>query len=168
MFKFFSHFFICLALILLQTSVLPLHGGVKNGFDLLIIMVLFYSLSFDHPALLGVVFLLGCGVDSVSGAPPGLYTAVYLWICIGVWGIKRVVHPGNLIFLPLISAAAVLLENAFLFFSFLVRHGSSAVTMAELILAGRQALWAALLIPVALIVIETIHAKCDAMDAGNI
>lgn len=118
--------------------------------------------------LLAVVFLFGCGMDSLSGAPLGLYTVAYLWIFIGVWGIKRFVHPGNLIFLPLISAAAVLLENGFLFFSFFVRYGLTGIIMSDVMLAGRQALWASFLIPIAVLVIESLHARCDAIDSGMI
>ncbi len=166
MVKFIFHFLLCLTLIILQTSIFPFYDGLKDGFDPLIVLVLFFSLSFAHPALLMAVLLIGCCMDSLSGAPLGLYTAAYLWICISVWGLKRFVHPGNFIFLPLISAAAVLLENSFLFLSFFVRHGSAAIVMPDLIFAGRQALWAALLIPVAIFVIELIHVRCDAIDSG--
>ena len=166
MVKFTFHFLLFLTLIILQTSIFPFYHGLKNCFDLLLVLVLFFSLNFTHPLLLIAVLLIGCCMDSLSEAPLGLYTAVYLWIFISVWGLKRLVHSGNFIFLPLISGAAVLLENSFLFLSFFVRHGGAAIVMSDLILAGCQALWAAFLIPIAILLVELLHVRCDAIDSG--
>ncbi len=168
MVKFLFHFSLSLLLIVLQTSVLPPIPFFESGFDLLIIMVLFFSLMFSHPALFLAVFLIGWSMDCLSAAPVGLYTAAYLWIFITVLILKRFVHPGNLIFLPMISAFAVMMENGFLFFSFFVRYGISAISIPDLFRAGSQILWAFFMVPMAIILIDALHKKCDNLDAKTL
>ncbi|MBF0199865.1 MAG: hypothetical protein HQK66_00855 [Desulfamplus sp.] len=98
----------------------------------------------------------------------GLYTAAYLWIYIAVIFLKRFVHPGNFIFLPLISAFGILLENLFIFFLFFVRHGYASISASDISLAGRQMLWGFFLIPIFLVIIEIIHLKCEELDAKKL
>lgn len=123
---------------------------------------------FSHPALFAAVFLVGCCMDSLSGAPLGLYTATYLWIFITVQFLKRFVHPGNFILLPLISAFAVMLESGFLFFSFFVRYGISALSIPDFILAGRQIMWGGVIIPIAVVLVGKVHEKCEKLDARKL
>ncbi len=162
--KFLFHFFLSIFFIVLQTSIFSIIPLFENSFDLLIIMVLFFSLMFSHPSFFLAVLLLGFCMDSLSATPVGLYTVAYVWIFIIVMILKRFVHPGNMIFLPLISAFAVMLENGFLFFSFLVKYGTSGLSVSDLLIAGHQALWGFFIIPLAILVIDVLHAKCDHLD----
>ncbi|WP_080805511.1 hypothetical protein [Desulfamplus magnetovallimortis] len=107
-------------------------------------------------------------MDSISGAPVGLYTASYLWIYLVVLILKRFVHPGNLIFLPLISAFSIMIENGFLFFSFFVKYGLLVITVSDLMLAGRQMLCGFFVIPVSVMLIDILHTKCDRLDSRTL
>ncbi|HKK90113.1 MAG TPA: hypothetical protein VJ936_01825 [Desulfobacteraceae bacterium] len=149
-------FFVGLSLVLIiaQTSVMPGCSFFFQSFDLLIVNVLYLALLFSNPfILIGVVFL-GTIMDSLSGVPFGVYISVYLWIFISVQGLKRFVHPGSFVFLPIISAAAVLLENFFLIFSFFVRNGSSSVSSQDFAFMLKQTVWAFFLVP---LLIGAIH-----------
>jgi hypothetical protein len=51
------------------------------------------------------------------------------------------------VFLFVISGGAVLLENGFHLFSFIVKRGASAITAAEVATMAWQVVWALLLVP---------------------
>ena len=55
--------------------------------------------------------LLGFIMDSLSGAPFGVYMSSYLWFFLGVRWISRFLHSVNSILLPFVMASGVLVEN---------------------------------------------------------
>ncbi|MGD9731081.1 MAG: hypothetical protein AB7U45_02780 [Desulfamplus sp.] len=165
MIKFFFHVFLSLSLIVIQTSILPSIPLFSGCFDILLIVVLFLSLMFSNFTLIAAVIILGWSMDSLSDAPLGLYTITYVWVFLLVQFLKRFVHRGNIIFIPSISAFSVVMSNGFLFFSFLVRYGREAVSIEDVLLAGKQSLWAFFLIPICFVVIHSAHTICDRLDS---
>lgn len=146
--------FLSLVLIILQTAVLPGFSWFVRFFDLLILNVLYLSLLFSSPFILAGVVLIGSIMDSLSGAPFGVYISVYVWLFLVVQKLKTFVHPASFVFLPIVSALAVLLENAFLIFSFFIQNGRSAVSSQDLFFMLQQILWAFILVPVLILVIH--------------
>ncbi|MBF0203471.1 MAG: hypothetical protein HQK67_03960 [Desulfamplus sp.] len=165
MIKFCFYVLLSLTLMLIQTSLLPSVSRFPHGFDPLIIIILFFSLMFSNSAIIIAVFLIGWCMDSLSGAPLSLYTITYIWIFILVQFLKQFVHRGNIIFLPCISAFAVMMENAFLFFSFFVRYGIEFISIQNIVVAGKQSLWAFFLIPICIVIIYGMHNICDNLDS---
>lgn len=168
MIKFFFYVLLSLSLIVLQTSILPSFMLFYHCFDLLLIIVLFFSLMFSHFVLIAPVALIGWCMDTLSGAPLGLYSISYIWIFILVQFLKRFVHRGNIIFLPCISAFSVVIENFFLFFSFFIRYGRDGFSAKDLLVAGEQSLWAFFLIPICVVIIHGLHVACDRLDAKGV
>ncbi len=164
MIKFFFHAFLSLSIIVIQTSILPYIPLFSNCFDLLLIVILFLSLMYSYSAMVVVIVILGWCMDSISDAPLGLYTISYIWIFILVQFLKRFIHRGNIIFVPCISAFSVLMANGFLFFSFFVRYGGDAISVQDIVDAGKQGLLAFFLIPICFVVIHTLHGICDKLD----
>ena len=144
-------FFILLSLflIVLQTTVLPEISPVSNTFDLVIINILYLSLLFSNPWVLGVVALLGCIMDSLSGSPFGLFISSYIWMYILIQLLKPVFFSRSLFFLPAVTVFSVLLEYLFLILSVFISSGSGGVVALNYPLMMKQLLWAVLLIPVA-------------------
>lgn len=168
MIQFLFYTTLSLSLILIQTSVFPYISFFSHGFDLLLIIIMFLSLMFSHSGLIAAVFLIGWCVDSLSGAPFGLYTISYVWIFILVQTLKRFVHRGNIIFLPCISAFSVIIENGFLFFSFFIRYGSEAISLQDILAAGEQSLWAFFIMPVCVVIIHALHNICANLDSKGV
>ncbi len=98
-------------------------------------------------------------MDSISGTPFGLYMSAYLWICISVQIMKRFVHSGNIIFLPLISALSVFLENCFLVFFFFVRYGEANFYSQDIMLMAKQMAWAFFIAPLMIWVMHICQKK---------
>ncbi|MBF0232380.1 MAG: rod shape-determining protein MreD [Desulfamplus sp.] len=164
MIKVFFYVLLSLSLIVIQTSLLPSISLFYHCFDLLLIVVLFFSLMFSHTSMIVSVIFIGFCMDSISGAPLGIYTISYIWIFILVQFLKRFVHRGNFIFLPCISAISVIMENSFLFFSFFIRYGRDAISIQDLIVAGEQSLWAFFVISICVVAIHGAHGVCDRLD----
>ncbi|MBF0210482.1 MAG: hypothetical protein HQK68_06310 [Desulfamplus sp.] len=165
MIKFLFHLFLSINFIVIQTSIFPSFAIFSSSFDLLLINILFLSLMFSHYLVIIAVILIGWCMDSLSGAPLGLYTITYLWIFIIVQALKRFVHRGNFIFLPVISAFSVMVENGFLFFSFFIKYGSKPFSFNNTLVAGEQALLAFFIIPLFIVVIHSLHTICDSLDS---
>ncbi|MBF0303621.1 MAG: hypothetical protein HQK73_11320 [Desulfamplus sp.] len=168
MIKFIFYFILSLSLIVIQTSVFPSLSFFSHSFDMLLIIILFLSLMFSSYALILAVFLIGWCMDSLSGAPLGLYTIAYIWIFIMVQVLKKFVHRGNIIFLPFISAFSVMMENGFLFFSFFIRYGREAFSFQELLVALEHSIWAFFLIPTCCVVLYGAHNICDRLDSKGV
>jgi len=168
MIKFFFYVLISLSLIVIQTSVFSSISLFYHCFDLLLIIILCFSLIFSHLALILAVILIGLCMDSLSGAPLGIYTIAYIWIFVLIQFLKRFVHSKNIIFMPCISAFSVIIENGFLFFSFFIRYGKDALSIQDILVVGEQSLWAFFLIPISIVIINNMHDVCEKLDAKGV
>ncbi|MCP4114056.1 MAG: hypothetical protein GY737_01395 [Desulfobacteraceae bacterium] len=157
MIRFFFYFCLSLVLIVVQTSILPGFSVFSQSFDLLFVIVLSLSLRFSHPGTGVAVFLLGCVMDSVSGGPFGLYISAYVWIYILVRSLKSLVHLENIVFLVCMSAVAVVVENAFLVFTFVVGKGVDAVSSRDLVLMVKQMMLALVVVPLMVLVVDQLE-----------
>ncbi len=99
------------ALIVVQTSVLPLVGIGLNRFDLLLPLMVFLGLQPRLRDGLAPVILIGLAVDSLSGAPPGYYTTAYFWIWVLVHWLIGFLRVAGTFMLPVALAGAVVVEN---------------------------------------------------------
>jgi hypothetical protein len=103
--------FLCLGLIILQTTILSNIPWPGNCYDLLIPFVLYLGIYRPMGEGLFMVITLGLVMDTISSGPLGLYGAAYLSLfCSYKWG-TRFFHVGNRLFLPVVVASGVLLEN---------------------------------------------------------
>lgn len=155
--KFFFFIMLSLVLIIAQTSIFPGFSFFSQSFDLLIVNVIYLSLISSNPCMILVVILLGTIMDSLSGAPFGIYISVYVWIFISVQGMKIFVHPGSIVLLPIVSSMAVLIENLFLLFSFFVRNGKNAVSAQDFVFMVKQIMWAFVFIPLLIVIIHAVQ-----------
>ena len=157
MIRSFFYFSLSLVLIIVQTSIHPCFSVFSQSFDLLFVIVLSLSLRFSHPGTGVAVFLLGCAMDSVSGGPFGLYISAYVWIYILVRSLKSLVHLENIVFLICMSAVAVVVENAFLIFTFVVGKGAAAVSPRDLVLMVKQTVLALIVVPFLVLVVDQLE-----------
>ncbi len=150
-----------LFLIIAQTSFLPVFSFFDYSFDLLIINVLCLSFLFSSPLVIVGILLLGLCMDSISGAPFGVYTSAYIWIYFFIQAMRCFVHYGNMIFVPMVSALSVLMENGFLFFTFFVSRGRSAISVSDLVMMGKQMFFAFFMLPVCIMLIHILRKRWE-------
>jgi len=124
--------------VVLQTSCLPELFMSGCYLDLLLPLVIYISIFRPVFESIFLILIFGLVMDSLSGAPFGLYIITYVWLFIGVRGSMRLLDAGSLFLFPLILTLSVLFEN--LLFAFSV----STVPSVEVFV---QALWALLTAP---------------------
>jgi rod shape-determining protein MreD len=78
--RYSIYFLIGILLISLQTTVAPVFSPLIFLYDLVVPLVVFLVLF--RPGVEGLIVIIGvgCGMDMLSGAPPGVYLLSYLWI----------------------------------------------------------------------------------------
>ena len=151
-----------LFLVILQTIVVPETFFFNACFDLLIINVLYISLVTSHGLMIFYMVVLGWIMDSLSGAPFGFYISSYVWIYLFVQILRHVIHAGSLIFVPVISVAAVFMEHGFLIFTLLVRQGGWFFSSADVVAMCKQALMGFFIIPPCLWLVHRFRMGWDA------
>lgn len=132
-----------LCLVIVQTTILPDSSLFENYFDLLIPVTVFAG--FYCPFHQGATLVLFSGIvlDSLSGAPFGLYSSTHLWLYFGARAIRRYLDVRNYVLMPLTIAAGVLLEN-FLFLGVFFILKTGPVEKGAVIRAiGAQLFWSA-------------------------
>jgi hypothetical protein len=134
------------AIIVLQTSVLPLVGIGIGGCDLLVPLVVFLGLQRLRDGLPAVLFI-GLAVDGLSGAPPGYYATAYFWIWALVHWLIGFLQVAGTFMLLVAMAGAVLVENLVLV-GIPVLLGKEAPAPAEAIeIVAWQTAWTVLVGP---------------------
>ncbi len=157
--KFLFYIMLLIVLVIIQTAILPNFSFFSQSFDLLLVNIIYMSIAFSHPGLLLIVVLQGCIMDSISGTPFGLYMSVYLWVCISIQILKRFVHSGNVIFIPVISAISVFVENSFLLLFFFIRYGKNSFYPQDIMLMIKQMTWAFFIAPLMILIIHILQKK---------
>jgi rod shape-determining protein MreD len=136
-----------LVLVIVQTTLVPEIPFFHYCFDLLIVNVLYVSLFASHGFFVVYILVLGWIMDSLSGAPFGFYISSYLWIYVFVQILRNVIHAGNFIFIPIISAVAVVMEHGFLMFTLLVKQGGWFFSSTDMVSMCKQTLVGFFIIP---------------------
>jgi len=139
-----------LILVIVQTTLAPGITFFHCCFDLLLVNVLYVSLFASHGLFIVYMFVLGWIMDSLSGAPFGFYISSYLWIYIFVQLLRHVIHAGNFVFIPVISAVAVVMEHGFLVFILLVKQDGWFFSATDMLCMCKQALVGFFIIPLLL------------------
>jgi cell shape-determining protein MreD len=99
------------ALVVFQTSVLPLADLRTGCCDLLVPLVVFLGLQRRLRDGLPAVLLLAAAMDSLSGVPQGYYLTAYFWIWALVRWLIGFLRVAGTFMLPAALAGAVLVEN---------------------------------------------------------
>ena len=162
---FLFHLGISLALIVLQTTVLPtLVPGVRF-YDLLIVLVIYLGLRRPLKESLPVTAGLGLIMDSLSGSPFGLYLSCYLWLLMGLTWMIQYLHARNVSLLLVVISVGVLFENLLFFATIFLPDPRAELLGAAIKILFSQVAWAALTGPVLLLVLSLAQTRWDAFEA---
>jgi cell shape-determining protein MreD len=153
--------FICLCLIVIQTTVLPHIPLFERFYDLLTPFILFLSIFRSVRESLVIVFVFGFFMDIISGGPFGLYLTAYIWLFIGVRWAITFLHVGDSLLLPIVVAAGVLMENLIFIGATAMFEQSSRISETVISTAMVQVLWALFTGPLFLIFFNYSHRWWD-------
>ena len=108
---FVFHILLCILFVVLQTVVFPIYPFLSSFFDLFIPVIVNLGLFRPLRESIPAVILFGTVMDSLSGAPFGVYLSCYVWLFVAVYWFKGFLHIHSYTLLSLIVFLGVLLEN---------------------------------------------------------
>lgn len=152
---------VCLTLIVLQTSILFRLPFGSQFFDLPVILVIYLGLLRPLRESLPLILLLGLLMDHLSGAPFMLYTSAYVWVYLAVLALAAMLQVRLRFRLGIIVVAAVTLENAVFVLGSHLTADATYFPAHELGKFVLRLLWALLLGPVCILLIERLHEWWD-------
>jgi len=150
-----------LLLLILQTTIMPYFGVFDGFYDLPSVFVLYLGLFRSFRESVPVVVVLGLVMDNLSGGSLGLYLTTYLWLYAGIRWLITVVHVRDIILLPFVVAAGVLLENIIFMGTIAMLEPGSRFSQAAYITVSVQMLWAAITGPIFLLLYNYLHQRWE-------
>ena len=150
-------------LIILQSTVFPYFSWFDQCFDLLIIDILFLSLIASRHSMIFAVIVVGCAMDSISGAPFYYHVFSYLWIYIMVNIVRQLFFDQSVLFILLISIISVIIQHVQLLFSIFISNGNDFSMGFDFSLLIKQTFWGFLFIPLSIWVINIFWLRWNSM-----
>lgn len=80
MMRYVLSLMVIIGLIVIETSILPYLPGILRFYDFLVAFAVYMSLYQSLATGIPVMVIAGLAMDMLSGAPPGIYLASYLWV----------------------------------------------------------------------------------------
>ncbi|MBU4317662.1 MAG: hypothetical protein KKF30_10345 [Proteobacteria bacterium] len=108
------HMTICVAFVIIQTTLLPSLFHFTLSFDLFLPMVIYMGLFRSVRESVIPLLFQGIVMDSLSGAPLGIYTSCYLWLFAVVYWFKGFLHIRNHFFLAVMVCISVVVQHVLL------------------------------------------------------
>ena len=155
------HIFICLCLIVIQTTVMPYIPLFERFYDLLTPFIIYLSIFRSVRESMVIVIIFGFFMDIISGGPFGLYLTAYVWLFIGVRWAITFLHVGDNLLLPFVVAAGVLMENLIFIGTSAMFEQSSRISEAIVSTIIVQVLWAIFTGPLFLMFFNYSHRRWD-------
>ncbi len=140
-------FILTVFLIIFQTVYLPSFFWFSQCFDLMIINIILLSLFYTHYAVILIIILVGCIMDSISGVAFFHHIISYLWIYLMVQLFKQFVFQRSYTFVLIVSLVSVLIQQGLIVFSVFIEQGRQVVWQMDFTLMIRQLFWGGLVIP---------------------
>nr|WP_319395090.1 hypothetical protein [uncultured Desulfobacter sp.] len=157
MMNFFFFFFSTLILVIAQTVIVPNLSWFSHSFDLMIINVLYLSLFSPRYWVPFWLVIIGCVMDSLSGAPFFLHTSAYLCMYLVVSFLRRLVFQHSAVFVFIVSLASVCIYQGLVMFCVFLLQGYKAIAATDFRLFIGQIIWAAVGIPLGVWCLKTTH-----------
>ncbi|RUA03509.1 MAG: hypothetical protein DSY89_00625 [Deltaproteobacteria bacterium] len=156
----FFHIIFGLAILVLQTTILPDTAIFSSCYDLLIVQVVYLGLHQKVRESIIVIVLLGIAADSLTGGPYGVYLTTYFWLFISVRWALVYLRLSNTIILPFVVAYGVLIENLLQFAgAFALDPSNGTIVQMSLHILTTQLLWAIFTGPIFLRLLSLLHGK---------
>lgn len=149
-----------LLLLVFQSTVIQNSALLSSSFyDLLTPFVVYLALFRPRRDSLALVIFFGVCMDSLSGAPFGLFLSAYFWLFMILKWVTQFLHVSSTLLLPVVVAVGVLIENFFVVLSLAAFSPGAELSPAVLHSVAAQFLWALLTGPFLLILLRNTHRR---------
>jgi rod shape-determining protein MreD len=158
---YFIYIAVCLAMIILQTSVMPYLPLFDHFYDLIALVVIYLGLYRSVRESIFLIVFVSVLMDTLSGGPFGLYLATYGWIYIGVVWMRRFMRVGNQLLLPAVMAAGILIQNIISIGTVTILIPQTQMPTTVFRTVATQILWAVVTGPLLLTLFNYAHQRWD-------
>ncbi len=155
-------------LMVTQTVVLYEMSAALRFYDLLVPLVIYFSLYRPFREGLPIILLTGIMMDMLSAAPIGIYMTVYLWLYVAFRQTWRVIQVKQNLLFPMVVTAGVLFENIVFCIIIILQNGVPGLFPDAVNMIGAQLLWAVFTSPFMLILLHALFQLFDRLGAGNL
>ena len=138
------HICVGLFLMILQSSVKPYFKLFDGFYDLLSIFVIFLSIYRPVRESLSMAVFVGIVMDTLTGAPFGLYLTIYLWILFGIRAGISFLHIKSFFLLSIVVSSGVLAGSIISSFVSGMAASEADFFSKALWMAAEQVFWAVL------------------------
>lgn len=159
---------ICILFVAIQTTVLPLLPTVFTFFDLIIPLVVYFSLYRRFMEGLPILIVAGIIMDMLSGAPVGIYLTTYIWIFIFFKSIRRYIRVADAVLFTVLVALGMLFENSIVWITIAAVSWSPMLTTRMVKVFVPQLVWILVTMPFFLLFFHRVFSAIDSLLAGNI
>ena len=156
--NYLLYIFLCLILILIQTTVihtLPLFNGF---YDILAVIVIFLGLYRNLRESIPVILFIGFTMDNLYNGSFGLYLTVYLWLYACIRWCSVYFNVRSILFLAFIVPVGVLFENIIFLGSFAMFNADSFHYSDIYSVVAEQIIWAMITGPAIMILLNFTHS----------
>ncbi len=159
---------ICIFFVAIQTTLLPLLPTVFTFFDLMIPLVVYFSLYRRFLEGLPILIIAGIVMDMLSGAPIGVYLTTYIWIFVFFRSIRRYIRVADALLYTVLVVLGVLFENCIVWITIAVVSWSPMLTARMVKVIIPQLIWTVVTMPFFLLFFNRVFSAIDSLLAGNI
>ena len=153
--------FITLGIVIFQTSIMPFFPVLKYVYDLMVPLVIYLGIFRAAREGLCVIVFLGGVMDTISGAPFGMFFTCYLWLFILVKWIQAFLNVGSTMILPFVVALGILVENLIFLGMGSILHSHTMISARSLHILFVHMLWAICTGPMVIRFIRYSHEGWD-------
>lgn len=150
--------FLCLVLILIQTTLIPALSLFNRFYDLLVVVVIFLGLYRKLREGVPVIFFVGFIMDNLYNGPFGLYLTVYLWLYACIRRCSVYFNVRSILFTLLIVPVGVLFQNIIFVISVSLFNSDSLHYSDAYVVIAKQIIWAMITGPVFLILLNLLFS----------
>lgn len=155
------YIFITLGIVIFQTSIIPFLGVLKYVYDLMVPLVIYLGIFRKAREGICVIVFFGVIMDTISGAPFGMFLTCYLWLFILVKWIQTFLNVGSTIILPFVVALSILVENMIFLGVGSILHSNTMISKRSLHILFVLMLWAICTGPLVIRFIRYSHDRWD-------
>jgi len=163
-----AFFILSLLIVVLKTAILPGMPGGLLLYDLLIPLVIYFSLYRRLAEGLPVVLLSAVMMDMISGAPAGIYLTTYIWLFLACRQTWRFLDLRHTYLFPAIVVSGVVFQQLIFWVAASVSAGHMVFSIETIRIVFFQILWAVVTAPLLYLLFHKLFAVADRLFSGNV
>lgn len=166
--QYLVFFSLSLFIIVLQTTIMPNIFGSLWFYDLIIPLVIYFSLYRPFREGFPVLFLAAMMMDMISGAPPGIYLTTYIWLYLAFRQTWRFFDVKQSHLFPVVVIIGVVFQQLVFWIVISLQAGHFVFSAGGIRLVFFQMLWAVVSSPIIFLLLQRLFGVTDRLFSGKV